>query len=121
MHLMTKKASRALGGCDISGIVVRISPRDDNGLMSQPPELPDSDVTALAGNIFATLTGSYRFNLVSQTRVRKDLMEKQIGFMGTSSSFWGVIGILVLVAGLILICALVVLAFGLDIGGVLSS
>lgn len=48
-------------------------------------------------------------------------MEKQISFMGTSSSFWGVIGILVLVAGLILICALVVLAFGLDIGGVLSS
>ena len=37
--------------------------RDDNGLMAQPPELPDSDVTALAGNIFATLTGSYRSNL----------------------------------------------------------
>jgi len=89
--------------------------------MAQPPELPDSDVTALAGNIFATLTGSYRSNLVSQTRVRKDLMEKQAGFLGTSSSFWGVIVILALVAGVILICALVLLAFGLDIGGVLSS
>ncbi len=48
-------------------------------------------------------------------------MEKQAGFLGTSSSFWGVIVILALVAGVILICALVLLAFGLDIGGVLSS
>jgi hypothetical protein len=48
-------------------------------------------------------------------------MEKQAGFMGISNSVWGVIGILALVGGLILICALVVLAFGLDIGGVLSS
>lgn len=48
-------------------------------------------------------------------------MEKQTGFMGISSSFWGVIVILALVAGVILLCALVLLAFGLDIGGVLSS
>lgn len=48
-------------------------------------------------------------------------MEKQTGFLGISSSFWGVIVILALVAGAIVICALVLLAFGLDVGRVLSS
>ncbi len=43
-------------------------------------------------------------------------MEKQTGFLGFSSSVWGVIGILSLLAGAIVVCALVLLAFGLDIG-----
>jgi hypothetical protein len=48
-------------------------------------------------------------------------MEKQIGFMGISNSVWGVLGILAIVVGVLLLCALVLLAFGMDIGGVLSS
>ena len=83
----------------------------------QPPELPDSDVTALTGNIFVTLTGSYPYDLVSQTRVRKDLMEKKTGFLGIPSSAWVVIGILALMGGgAIVTCALVALAFGVSIG-----
>jgi hypothetical protein len=45
-------------------------------------------------------------------------MEKQNGFPKMLNSVWGVIGLLSIVAGLMLFCALVVLAFGLDIGGV---
>ncbi len=43
-------------------------------------------------------------------------MEKQTGFLGILSSAWGVFGILVLVTGVIAICALVLLAFYIDIG-----
>jgi len=83
----------------------------------QPPELPDSDVTFLTGNIFETLTGSYPYNPISQTKVRKDIMEKQTGFLGISSSAWVVIGIVAAVlAGAIVIWALLFLAFGLTIG-----
>ena len=42
-------------------------------------------------------------------------MQKQTGFLGITASVWGVIGILALLAGAIVICALVLLAFGLDI------
>ena len=48
-------------------------------------------------------------------------MEKQTGLMGMSNSVWSVIIVLALVAGVLLLCALVFLAFGLDISGVLSS
>jgi|GEM_PF-1200674 len=43
-------------------------------------------------------------------------MEKQTGFLGISSSAWGVFGMLALAAGALVICALVVMMFGLDIG-----
>lgn len=83
--------------------------------------MPDSEVTALAGNTFATLTGSYPYKLLSHTIERKELMDKQTGFLGISSSAWVVIGILALGAGALVICALVLMAFGIDVGGVLSS
>jgi len=83
----------------------------------QPPELPDSDVTALICNIFATLTGSYPYDPVSESKVRRDLMEKQTGFLGISSAAWVVIGILALMGGgAIVIWALLALAFGVSIG-----
>ncbi len=47
-------------------------------------------------------------------------MEQKNGFMGIPNSTLGVIGILVLVGGALALCALVVLAFGLDVGGVLN-
>jgi hypothetical protein len=87
----------------------------------QPPELPDSGVAAFTGKIFATLTGSYPYKLMSQAIERKELMEKQTGFLGISSAAWVVIGILALGAGALVICALVLMAFGIDVGGVLSS
>jgi len=40
--------------------------------------------------------------------------------MGISSSAWIVISILALLGGAMLICALVLVAFGVDIGGVIS-
>ena len=46
-------------------------------------------------------------------------MENQTSPRGISSSAWGVIGIVAAVAGLLVICAMVVLAFGVDVGGVL--
>jgi len=46
-------------------------------------------------------------------------MEKQTGCQGISSSAWSVIGIVALVVGAIVICALVAMMFGLDIGEVL--
>jgi hypothetical protein len=46
-------------------------------------------------------------------------MENQTSPLGISGSTWGVIGIVAAVAGLLVICAFVVLAFGVDIGGVL--
>ena len=48
-------------------------------------------------------------------------MEKQTGFLGISSAAWVVIGILALGTGALVVCALVLMAFGLDVGGVLSS
>jgi hypothetical protein len=48
-------------------------------------------------------------------------MEEQTGFMGISSAAWVVIGILALGASALVICALVLLAFGIDVGGVFSS
>ena len=83
-------------------------------------EQPDSDVTALTGNIFATLTGSYSSNPVSETITGKDFMEKQTCFLGIPSTAWGVMGILAMLTGMIALCALVALMFGLDIGGVIS-
>ncbi len=46
-------------------------------------------------------------------------MEKQTGFLGISSAAWVVIGILALGAGALVICALVLMAFGIDVSGVL--
>jgi hypothetical protein len=43
-------------------------------------------------------------------------MEKQTGFLGISPSVWGVIGIVAILAGATMICALVALMFGLDAG-----
>lgn len=107
--------SRRCGDCSVKARLCR------RRGMGQAPELADSDVAALTGNISATLSGSDPSNILSQTRVRKDLMEQQAGFLGISSSGWRVIGILALVAGAILLCALVALAFGLDVGKVVSS
>jgi hypothetical protein len=47
-------------------------------------------------------------------------MEKQTDFLGISSRAWCVIGVLSLAAGAMVICALVLFAFGVDVGGVLS-
>ncbi|MFH1374602.1 MAG: hypothetical protein ABII79_12480 [bacterium] len=46
-------------------------------------------------------------------------MENQTKPLGLSGSAWGVIGIVAAVVGLLVICAFVVLAFGVDIGSVL--
>lgn len=43
-------------------------------------------------------------------------MEQQNDSRGLSGTVWGVIGIVALVAGLLVICALVVMMFGVDIG-----
>ena len=57
---------------------------------------------------------------MSQTITGKGTMEKQTGLLGISSWAWCVIGLLGLAAGAMLICALVLFAFGVDVGGVLS-
>jgi hypothetical protein len=56
-----------------------------------------------------------------KSKVRKDLMVSQIGFMGISSRAWAVIGIVAGVVGILLIGAMVLLAFGWNIGDVISS
>lgn len=47
-------------------------------------------------------------------------METQTGFLGISSWAWCVMGVLALAGGAMVLCALVLFAFGVDIGGVLS-
>ena len=47
-------------------------------------------------------------------------MEKQTDFLGISSWAWCVMGLLGLAAGAMVICALVLFAFGVDVGGVFS-
>jgi hypothetical protein len=47
-------------------------------------------------------------------------MEQKTSFLGISGPAWAVIGVLALAAGAMVLCALVTLAFGLDVGGVLS-
>lgn len=44
-------------------------------------------------------------------------MEKQNGFLGLSSKAWLALGVLGLAGTSMLICALVLLAFGVDAGG----
>ena len=43
-------------------------------------------------------------------------MEKQNGFSGLSIKAWGVFGLFAVAAGAMVLCALVLLAFGIDIG-----
>ncbi len=43
-------------------------------------------------------------------------MEKQNGLPGLSIKAWGVFGLLAVAAGAMVICALVLLAYGIDIG-----
>ncbi|MCK4858177.1 MAG: hypothetical protein KAT58_09430 [candidate division Zixibacteria bacterium] len=47
-------------------------------------------------------------------------MEKQTGFLGISTTAWGVVGMLSLAIGALVLCALVVMMFGLDIGKVVG-
>ncbi len=66
----------------------------------------------------ATLAGIYPSNLMKRIKIRKDDMEEQTGFMGMSGKIWGVIGVLSLAFGILVICALVAMMFGMDVGGV---
>ena len=50
--------------------------------------------------------------------VRKDIMEKQTGFLENTGSAWLAIGLVVV---LLIVCAMVVLMFGLDISEVIPS
>jgi len=61
-------------------------------------------------------TGFHPSNPVSQAEARRNVLEKQTGLLGLSNSAWGVIGIVVLVVGALGFLALILLAFGLDIG-----
>jgi len=74
----------------------------------------------LTVDISATSTGPDPFHLVSQPITGKDTMEKQTGLLGISSWAWCVIGLLGLAAGAMLILALLLFYFGVDVGGVLS-
>jgi hypothetical protein len=47
-------------------------------------------------------------------------MEQQAGPLGLSGKAWGIIGIAALAAVALLICAAVLLAFGVDVGGAFS-
>jgi len=45
-------------------------------------------------------------------------MEEQTGYLGVSGKTWAVIGILSFAVGTLVICALVAMLFGMDVGGV---
>ena len=47
-------------------------------------------------------------------------MEKQTGFLGVSGRAWIIIGVLGLAGSAMTLCALVLLLFGTDVGGMLS-
>lgn len=47
-------------------------------------------------------------------------MEQRTGLMGISGKAWGVIGITALAFGALIICALVLMAYGIDVTNVVS-
>jgi len=44
-------------------------------------------------------------------------MEKQTGLLGLPKSIWVIVGMMGLASVALMLCALIILAFGVDIGG----